>query len=114
MGSPRANPGRINTFVAQSPELTTFTQSLGDLSVSAVQPLQNPLSIATSLSEPEMRLLLHYRTFVSRHIVQTQRGQTQGGSLPGMDVFEQEASTFPPVRCDGLLQETLDSDLHMY
>ncbi|MCJ1245111.1 hypothetical protein MMC30_002312 [Trapelia coarctata] len=95
---PSAHPGRINTLMAQSPDLTTFTRGLDDLSVSAVQPLQNPPPVATGPTEQEIRLLLHYRTFVSRHIVQIRRDHTREGSLPGTDVFEQEASTFPPLK----------------
>lgn len=100
--SPRANPGGTNTSMAQSPALTAFTRSLDGLSVSAVQPIRNRLLVATSPAEQELRLLRHYRNFVSRHIVQIRRDHpddTQRGSLQDMDIFEQEASSFPPV-CD--------------
>ncbi len=98
--SPQANPGGTNTSMAQSPALAAFTRSLDGLSVSAVQPIRNRLPVVTSPAEQELRLLRHYRTFVSRHIVQIRRDHpddTQRGSLQDMDIFEQEASSFPPV-----------------
>ena len=93
--------GGTNTSMAQSPALTVFSRSLDGLSVSAVQPVQNRVSVARSPTEQELHLLLHYRNFVSRHIVQIRRDRpddTRAGSLQEMDIFEQEASTFPPVR----------------
>ena len=110
VSSPIASTGRSHTLVIQSPELATFTRGLDNLSVSAVQPLQNPSPAATNPTEQEIRLLLHYRNFVSRHIVQIRREHTRAGTLPSTDVFVQEASTFPPVCCYYLLRETLLSD----
>ncbi|MCJ1387812.1 hypothetical protein MMC18_000655 [Xylographa bjoerkii] len=49
----------------------------------------------------EERLLLHYRSFVQRHLVQIRRENpdvSTGDSGFGPDLFEQEASTFPPLR----------------
>jgi hypothetical protein len=90
-----------NPSPAPSPALSTFTQSLGNLSVSAPQPLQQGQRTAANPTEQEARLLRHYKSFVRQHIVQIHYHEdsrdASGRPIQYADLFEREAANFPPV-----------------
>ncbi|MCJ1294762.1 hypothetical protein MMC34_006320 [Xylographa carneopallida] len=85
----------------QTPSFTSFPSNLDRSRASPSLLVDTPQLIATSSSRQEERLLRHYRNFVRRHLVQIRRekpGASTGDSGFGPDLFEQEASTFPPLR----------------
>ena len=80
----------------QSPALGRFMPSFDDIRTS---PLAGP-TIDASSRDHEDRLLRHYRSYVRRHIVQVQQEiyLDPSGEVGGnVDLFELEATTFPPV-----------------
>ncbi|MCJ1401685.1 hypothetical protein MMC11_004902 [Xylographa trunciseda] len=87
-----------------SPQITSFTRFPSDPDRLRVSPSllpEAPQPIDISSAGQEERLLLHYRNFVRKHLVQIRRENpdaSTGDSGLGPDLFEQEASTFPPLR----------------
>ncbi|MCJ1431713.1 hypothetical protein MMC27_001068 [Xylographa pallens] len=84
----------------QTPSFTRFPSNPDRLRDSPSLLVETTRLIVTPSARQEERLLLHYRNFVRRHLVQIRRENpdvSTGDSGFGPDLFEQEASTFPPV-----------------
>ncbi|MCJ1317526.1 hypothetical protein MMC15_002851 [Xylographa vitiligo] len=85
----------------QTPSFTRFPSNPDRLRASPSLLAEATQQSVTPSVRQEERLLLHYRDFVRRHLVQIRRENPEvstGDSGLGPDLFEQEAATFPPLR----------------